>query len=160
MIVHCGTVWGRRGGSYLYAIFTTDHAYIGETGNMPTARWGSHLGKTDSSFMEKLKKELEYHELPVYEDDIVYIGLHCKVIDDEIESKRKFARLAIEDEIHKQFMLNTNSFGSFKKLLSRPTKRSARITLNFDVESFAKYATKVIIEEYNKYDINLISSTM
>lgn len=125
---------------------------------MPAARWGSHLGKTDSSFMEKLKKELEFLERPIYDDDIVYIGLHCKVIDDEVENKRKFARLAIEDEIHKQFMLNTNSFGSFKKLLSRPTKRSARISLSFDVESFAKYATQVLIEEYKKYEGFYIAS--
>lgn len=151
MIAHCGTVWGTRGTSYLYAIFTTDHAYIGETGNLPTARWGSHLSKADSSFSEKLRKELESSSADAYEGEFVYIGIQCKVIDLEDERKRKFARQAIEDEIHRQFFLNGNSFGSTKKLLSTSIKRSPRITFSFDVESFAKYAIHKIIEEYRNY---------
>lgn len=151
MIAHCGTVWGVRGSSYLYAIFTSNHAYIGETGNLPTARWGSHLSKADSSFAEKLRKELDASDALPYDGEFVYIGIHCKVIDMEDERKRKFARLAIEDEIHRQFFLNGNHFGATKKLLSTSTKRSSRITFGFDVESFAKYAIHKIIEEYTKY---------
>ncbi|MFU8291157.1 GIY-YIG nuclease family protein [Pseudomonas aeruginosa] len=151
MIEHCGTVWGFRGCSYLYAIFSADHAYIGETGNLPAARWGSHLSKADSSFAEKLKIELEASSSQPYEKEFVYIGLYCKVIDLEEESKRKFARLAIEDELHRQFYLNENSFGSPKKLLSRSSQRSSRLSFGFDVESFAKYAIHTIIGEYKKY---------
>lgn len=151
MIAHCGTVWGTRGSSYLYAILTSSHAYIGETGNLPTARWGSHLSKADSSFCEKLRKELEATDRATYDGEFVYIGIQCKVIDLEDKAKRKFARQAIEDEIHRQFILNENHFGSPKKLLSTSIKRSPRIRLGFDIESFAKYAISKIIEEYNKY---------
>nr|WP_298146418.1 GIY-YIG nuclease family protein [uncultured Pseudomonas sp.] len=151
MIYHCGTVWGFRNCSYLYAIFTSNHAYIGETGNLPTSRWGSHLSKADSSFYEKLRRELETTECSPYGGEFVYIGLHCEVIDREDERKRKFARLAIEDEIHRLFYLNENSFGEPKKLLSRSVKRSPRISLSFDVESFAEHAINTVIEEYQKY---------
>lgn len=151
MITHCGTVWGTRGASYLYAILTSNHAYIGETGNLPTGRWGSHLSKADSSFCEKLRKELEALDAPTYDGEFVYIGIQCKVIDLEEKPKRKFARQAIEDEIHRQFILNENHFGSTKKLLSTSIKRSPRIGFGFDIESFAKYAIQKIIEEYQKY---------
>lgn len=151
LITHCGTVWGARGCSYLYVIFTAEHAYIGETGNLPTSRWGSHLSKADSSFAEKLRKELEESSLPEYEGDFVYIGLYCGVIDEEDELKRKYARTAIEEAIHREYILNGNSFGGAKKVLSRPTKRSARITLGFDVDSYAKHAIATLIKEYKKY---------
>ncbi|QUE77472.1 hypothetical protein [Stutzerimonas stutzeri] len=151
MIYHCGTVWGFRNCSYLYAIFTSDHAYIGETGILPTSRWGSHLSKADSSFSEKLRKEFSATNCSPYDGEFVYIGLHCEVIDREDERKRKFARLAIEDEIHRLFHLNENSFGQPKKLLSRSTKRSPRISFGFDVESFAEHAIRTVIDEYQKY---------
>jgi hypothetical protein len=151
LITHCGTVWGTRGCSYLYMIFTADHAYIGETGNLPTSRWGSHLSRADSSFAEKLRRDLEGSAHPDYDGDFVYIGLHCGVIDEEDELKRKYARTAIEEAIHREYILNGNSFGGIKKVLSRPTKRSARITLGFDVDSYAKHAIATLIKEYKKY---------
>jgi len=150
VITHCGTLWGSKGCSYLYAIFTSDYAYIGETGNLPASRWGSHLSKADSSFAEKLRKELDNAGLPPYEGEFVYIGLYCKVIDLEDENKRKFARLAIEDAIHREFYLNENAFGTSKRLLSRSSKRSARMSFGFDVESFAKLAIAKIIAEYSR----------
>lgn len=151
MITHCGTVWGATGCSYLYAIFTLEYAYIGETGNLPTARWGSHLSKADSSFLEKLRKELESCNSPPYQGDFLYIGLHCEDIDNEDEEKRKYARLAIEDAIHREFYLNQTSFWPAKKLLSTSSKRSTRISLSFNVEDFAKKAIDKIIFEYSKY---------
>ncbi|WBU40396.1 MULTISPECIES: hypothetical protein [Marinobacter] len=119
---------------------------------MPAARWGSHLSKAESSFLRKLQNDLEVPGSGYeYQGEIVYIGLHCECVDVEDADKQKFARLAIEDEIHRQFYLNHNAFGASKKLLSRATKRSARIKLSFDVESFAKYAISLLIEEYEKY---------
>lgn len=150
MITHCGTVWGSRGCSYLYAIFTSDYAYIGETGNIPTSRWGSHLSKADSSFAEKLRKELENSGLPPYDGDFIYIGLHCGVIDLEDPDKQKFARQAIEHAIHREFTLNKNAFGNNKKLLSRSSEKSTRISYGFDIDSFAKLAINKIINEYSK----------
>lgn len=151
LIAHCGTVWGCRGRSYLYMILTSDHAYIGETGNLPTSRWGSHLSKADSSFSEKLRIELENTESPEYDDDFIYIGLYCGVIEEEEMEKRKYARVAIEEAIHREYLLNGNRFGGLKKLLSRPSTRSLRIKLGFDVDSYAKHAIELLIEEYNKY---------
>lgn len=148
MIEHCGTVWGLRGRSYLYAIFTSNYAYIGETGNMPAARWGSHLSTADSSFAEKLKNELNLHHLPAYEGEFLYIGLYCEIADREEVAKRRFARRAIEEAIHREFLLNANEFGAPKKLLSTATGISDRIILGFDVDSFAKYAFKKIVDEF------------
>lgn len=151
LITHCGTVWGSRGRSYLYMILTTDHAYIGETGNLPTSRWGSHLSKANSSFSEKLRIELENTSCPDYDEDFVYIGLYCGVIEEEEDEKRKYARVAIEEAIHREYLLNGNRFGGIKKLLSRPSSRSLRITLGFDVDSYAKHAIELLVGEYSRY---------
>jgi hypothetical protein len=132
-------------------ILTSDHVYIGETGNLPTSRWGSHLSKADSSFAEKLRIALEQANSPEYDDDFVYIGLYCGVIEEEETEKRKYARLAIEEAIHREYVLNGNRFGGLKILLSRPSTRSLRIKLGFDVDSYAKHAIELLIKEYIKY---------
>ena len=151
VVEHCGTVWGIRGQSYLYMIFTSDHVYIGETGNMPTSRWGSHLSKADSSFSEKLRKLLESEKQPNYDGEFLYIGIYCGVIDEEQDEKRKYARLAIEEAVHREYALNGNGFGGIKQILSTPSKRTVRVTLGFDVESYAKHAIATLIKEYKRY---------
>lgn len=157
MITHCGSVWGATSSSYLYIILTDDFAYIGETGNLPTARWGMHLSKTKSSFKEKLSKKHEALGLPPFNGEFLYVGLFCEDIDRENENLRKFARLALEDAIHQEFVLRQNSFWPPKELLSTSTKKSSsRITFNFDVSSFAKAAVAKMISEYTRY-ITIVS---
>lgn len=157
MITHCGSVWGSTSSSYLYVILTNDFAYIGETGNLPTARWGMHLSKTKSSFKEKLSKKHEALGLPPFNGEFLYVGLFCEDIDRENENMRKFARLALEDAIHQEFVLRQNSFWPPKELLSTSTKKSSsRITFNFDVPSFAKAAVAKMANEYSRY-ITIIS---
>lgn len=157
MISHCGSVWGTTSSSYLYIILTNDFAYIGETGNLPTARWGMHLSRTKSSFKEKLLKKHETLGLPPFDGDFLYVGLFCEDIDKENENMRKFARLALEDAIHQEFVLRQNSFWPPKELLSTSSKKSsARITFNFDVTNFAKAAVEKMVSEYSRY-ITLVS---
>lgn len=152
MITHCGSIWGATSSSYLYVILTNDFAYIGETGNLPTARWGMHLSKTKSSFKEKLLRKHELLGLPPFNGEFLYVGLFCEDIDRENENLRKFARLALEDAIHQEFVLRQNSFWPPKQLLSTTTKKSSsRITFNFDVPSFAKAAVTKMIAEYTRY---------
>jgi hypothetical protein len=157
VISHCGSVWGSTSSSYLYIILTNDFAYIGETGNLPTARWGMHLSKTKSSFKEKLLRKHETLGLPPFDGEFLYVGLFCEDIDKENENMRKFARLALEDAIHQEFVLRQNSFWPPKELLSTSTKKSsARITFNFDIASFAKVAVAKMVSEYSRY-ISLVS---
>lgn len=157
MITHCGSVWGTTSSSYLYVILTNDFAYIGETGNLPTARWGMHLSKGKSSFRQKLIEKHEALGLPPFSGEFLYVGLFCEDIDKENENMRKFARLALEDAIHQEFVLRQNSFWPPKELLSTSTKKSSsRITFNFDVSSFAKAAVSKMIIEYARY-ITLVS---
>lgn len=152
MITHCGSVWGATSSSYLYVILTNDFAYIGETGNLPTARWGMHLSKTKSSFKEKLLRKHELLGLPPFNGEFLYVGLFCEDIDKENENLRKFARLALEDAIHQEFVLRQNSFWPPKELLSTSTKKSSsRITFNFDVSTFARAAVTKMISEYARY---------
>lgn len=156
MITHCGSVWGSTSSSYLYVILTNDFAYIGETGNLPTARWGMHLSKSNSSFKEKLSKKHESLGLPPFNGEFLYVGLFCEDIDKENESKRKFARLALENAIHQEFLLRQNSFWPPKELLSTSTRGSSRITFDFDVSAFAKEAVAKMVSEYSRY-ITLVS---
>lgn len=149
MISHCGTVRGKRGCSYIYVIFTSEHAYIGETGNLPPARWGSHLGSSKSSFWHKISHKANESGIPEYEGDFLYIGIHCEVIDLEPQERQKFARLAIEDAIHTEYLMNKNFFGSEKHLLST-SKPITRHKFGFDVDSFAKAAIDLIHDEYTK----------
>lgn len=150
MISHCGTVWGATDKSYIYAIFAKDFAYIGETGSLPTKRWGSHLTHADSAFAEKLDTVLKGYGLPPYKGEFVYIGICCSVIELEDENKRKFARLAIEDELHREFLVNKNAFGSPKALLSRSADPSSRVSFKNDIKSFAKNAMDIIIKQYQQ----------
>lgn len=158
MITHCGSVWGSTSSSYLYVILTNDFAYIGETGNLPTARWGMHLSKSSSSFKEKLLKKHEDLGLPPFNGEFLYVGLFCEDIDRENENMRKFARLALENAIHQEFLLRQNSFWPPKELLSTSSKRSSRITFNFDVPAFAKAAVSKMVIEYSRY-ITMVSRT-
>jgi len=156
VISHCGSVWGSTSSSYLYVILTNDFAYIGETGNLPTARWGMHLSKSNSSFKEKLRIKHEALNLPPFDGEFLYIGIYCEDIDKESESKRKFARLALENAIHQEFALRQNAFWPPKELLSTCTRRSSRITVNFDVVAFAKAAVSKMVSEYSRY-VTLVS---
>lgn len=158
MITHCGSVWGSTSSSYLYVILTDEFAYIGETGNLPPARWGMHLSKSNSSFKEKLRRQLEFLGLPPFDGEFLYIGLFCEDIDKEIESKRKFSRLALENAIHQQFILNGNLFWPPKQLLSRSSRSSSRIIVNFDVNAFAKAAVSKMANEYARYVTQLSRS--
>lgn len=151
LITHCGTVWGARRSSYLYVVFTDNYVYIGETRNMPASRWGSHLSKANSSFSYKIDQDLASFGNEPYDGDFIYIGLHCAVIDEEQEGKRKYARTAIEDAIHREYFLNENCFDHTRKLLSRPSRRSERVSLGFDVESYAKHAFSLIVDEYKAF---------
>lgn len=156
MIKHCGSVWGLRGSSYIYVIFTDNYAYIGETGELPPQRWGSHLSKANSSFSDKLNSTLKKKGEDEYDGIFLYVGLYCEVIDREDLSKRKFARKAIEHEIHRKFISNLNKFGQRRHLLSTSSAISSRINLGFDVESFADRAMEIIVEKYNEslHEIN------
>lgn len=150
MINHCGTVRGRRDCSYIYMIFTTEHVYIGETGNIPPARWGNHLGSSRSSFLQKINNQPHTEEQASYSGEFIYIGIHCEVIDQEPKERQKIARLAIEDAIHTEYLLNKNQFGGNKTLLST-SKSVTRHRFGFDVESFAKAAIDLIFKEYQKF---------
>lgn len=146
MISLCGTVWGRRYGSFLYAIFSDEHVYFGETGDMPSARWGQHLGHADSSFAEKLQTSLNGQ--PAYKGDIVFIGIYCDVIDEIEDSRRRIARRAVEEELHRQFLLNKNSLPTERELLSTPPPAPIRQKFPFPVEAIAKQAFELIVSQY------------
>lgn len=150
MIKHCGTVWGLRGSSYIYVILTDSYAYIGETGEIPPQRWGSHLSKANSSFHQKLESKLKKSNLEEYDGIFLYIGLYCEIIDREDAQKRKFARCAIEHELHEKFVLNQNYFGQTRELLSTSKPISPRIKLGFDIESFADRALDILAEKYKE----------
>ena len=129
-----------------YAIVSDEHVYFGETGDVPPARWGAHLGSARSSFSEKLQTKDDGFYL--YTSDVVFIGLYCQVIDGIEESRRKVARRAIEEELHRQFLLNKNALPSPKTLLSTPPPPAVRHYFPFNVESVAEQAFRLVVEEY------------
>jgi hypothetical protein len=149
MISVCGTVWGRRHGSFLYAIFSDEYAYFGETGDVPAARWGQHLGSAESSFADKLRCVQD--EQINSDGNVVFIGLYCEVVDEIEKSRRRIARRAIEEELHRQFLLNKNLFPTPKLLLSTPPPPSVRHRFPFRVEAVAEEAFKLIVVEYKKW---------
>lgn len=148
MISHCGTVWGLRASSYIYAIFTDHFAYIGETGELPPQRWGSHLSKANSSFSQKLSSKLKSFGHEDYDGIFLYIGLHCDIVDQENEDKRKFARCALEHAIHEKFSASQNKFGEQRLLLSSSRPISPRINLGFNVEAIAQQIIDLLSEKY------------
>lgn len=146
MIAFSGAVWGRRGGSYLYAIFHRDCVYFGETGDVPAGRWGQHLGSSDSAFFEKYRIEgFEDHQEG---HDVVFLGLHCADVDQLEPSKRKIARRAIEEELHRQFLLNKNRLPRSLQLLSSPPPPAVRHRFPFKVDQLAIQAFDLILKEY------------
>lgn len=149
MISLCGTVWGQRYGSYLYAIISDEHIYFGETGDIPPARWGAHLGCAGSSFAEKLRIEFSGHTLSTGE--IVFIGLYCDMVDEIEDSKRKIARRAIEEELHRQFLLKKNTLPVPKILLSTPPPPVVRHRFPFNVEIVAEKAFDLVVKEYKAW---------
>jgi hypothetical protein len=146
MISICGTVWGRRQGSFLYAVFSGEHVYFGETGDVPPARWGQHLAGAESSFAAKLRRVDDQQS----ESDAVvfFVGLYCDAVDTIEKNKRKIARRAIEEELHRQFLLNKNLLPAPKILLSTPPPPVVRHRFPFDVEQMAAQAYKSIVAEY------------
>jgi len=146
MISVCGTVWGKRYGSYLYAIFSDDYVYFGETGDVPSARWGQHLGHANSSFTEKLAIARE--GMPEYEGEVFFVGLHCLAVDTIEPSKRKIARRAIEEELHRQFLLNRNLIPGDKLILSTPPSAPVRQKFPFVPEKVAEEAFRLILKQY------------
>lgn len=149
MISVCGTVWGRRHSSFLYAIFSDEYVYFGETGDMPAARWGQHLGVVDSSFAEKLRNV--EGQLQPDDGEVVFIGLYCQIVDEIEASRRKIARRAIEEELHRQFLLNKNLLPSRKTLLSSAPPPVVRHQFPFNVESVAEEAFRLIVCEYKSW---------
>lgn len=146
MITFSGAVWGRRGGSYLYAIFHRDYVYFGETGDVPTGRWGQHLGTSDSAFFEKYSMA-DLHDIDE-EHDVVFLGLHCEDVDQLEPSKRKIARRAIEEELHRQFLLNKNKLPKTFELLSSPPPPAVRHRFPFKIDQVAVQAFEIILQEY------------
>jgi hypothetical protein len=149
MISVCGTVWGRRHGSFVYAIFADEYVYFGETGDTPPGRWGQHLGTTESSLFGKLLAENE--ELEFNDRDLFFVGLYCGVVDEIEQSRRKIARRAIEEALHRQYLLNKNLLPAPLVLLSTPPPPAVRHRFPFKVEEIAEEAFGLILNQYTSW---------
>lgn len=147
MTTFCGTVWGQLETSHIYAVFKGPYIYIGETSNVPPARWGSHLvSKTD--FMAKLIKVD-----PVVARDnspVFFVGIHLNVADNEPKVNRPFARKAIEAELHQLFELDTSRVSPATTVLSSACS-PARHRFGFDKRAVAKEIYELIGKKYQRW---------
>lgn len=144
MMYISGIISGAFRCSYIYLISYGRYIYIGETGNHPVLRWGSHLSK-NGSFINKLDRG---NESLLTDDDIFFISVRCSEIECESIYKRKIARRAIEAELHRKYLLNPGVFGHESTLISNPPGDPVRHNFSFDPSDMAKKIYQNISDSY------------
>jgi hypothetical protein len=143
-----GILTGGINYSYIYLINYDRYIYIGETGNHPALRWGSHLTK-NGSFISNLNK-LEGISIR-NDEDIFFISIRCNEVEKENIYKRRIARRAIEAELHRSYVLDPRVFGPDSKLISSPPQDPTRQVFSFDPCSIAKEIYEIITQRYEKW---------
>ncbi|WP_462171613.1 hypothetical protein [Pseudoalteromonas xiamenensis] len=123
-----GFISSLRYKSHLYIIIHNDFLYIGETGSHPAIRWGRHIVK-GGTFYENLKY---FHDEEIQQDkDIFFCCYELSIVDKEIKSKRRLARMAVETELHKLVCLQPDKFGFESFLTSRYEEYPVRHSFGF-----------------------------
>jgi hypothetical protein len=145
MISFSGKVWGLRRSSYVYAVVQGSYVYFGETGEVPPGRWGQHLG-AGGTFARKLVTEDD--EGTIADQQIVFIGIRCLVVDNEKPAYQKIARRAIEEELHRQFNLNSGALGEDLTLVSQPPPPAVRRQWTFEPREVARQIYVMLVDEY------------
>jgi hypothetical protein len=145
MISPAGIVWGVSGASYIYAILNGSALYVGETGDLPPKRWGQHLS-SGGTYSEKADNAGIILSGPI---DTVFIAVRCHDIDNENAQYRKLARRAVEEEVHRQFLLDSRPFGDDFRLLSLAPSPPIRFRWSFDTVSVAKDIYAHVVSEYS-----------
>ncbi len=144
MIEAAGKVWGRANASYLYVIVYESHLYIGETGELPPKRWGQHLSSGGTLRGKTVNAGLS---LPGT-TDILFIGVRCTAIDSVDILKRRLARRAIEEELHRQFSLDSWLLGKEYNILSQAPSPPVRFAWAFDLSDVAMQIRTHVIKEF------------
>lgn len=147
MISRGGMVWGIAEASYIYAILNGSALYVGETGDLPPKRWGQHLAG-GGTFSEKAIAAGICLTGPI---ETLFIAIRCHDIDGENAQYRKLARRAVEEEVHRQFLLDSRPFGETFRLLSLPPSPPIRYQWSFDTVAVAKEIYAHVISEYAKW---------
>jgi hypothetical protein len=149
MTALAGTVWGDLRTSHLYAIFKGEYVYFGETGNMPPARWKSHM-TSDTDFVGKLKA-VDPAELAKQGSPLFFVGVCISMADLEPTTKQKIARRAIEAELHRRFALDATPVLPASKLLSSSPAAPVGHTFSFDKVGVATAVYSLIADEYQRW---------
>ncbi len=147
MISHGGMVWGISEASYIYAILNGSALYVGETGDLPPKRWGQHLAG-GGTFSEKATAAGIRLTGPV---ETLFIAIRCHDIDSENAQYRKLARRAVEEEVHRQFLLDSRPFGEAFTLLSIPPSPPIRFNWSFDTATVAREIYAQVVAEYTRW---------
>jgi hypothetical protein len=144
MISPAGTVWGVARASYIYAIVNGATLYIGETGDLPPKRWGQHL-QAGGTYIGKASAAGVSITGP---DDVLFLAVRCRDLDLESPPYRKLARRAVEEEVHRQFLLDNRALGDEFQLLSLAPSPPIRYNWAFNVVEVAKEIHAHFITEW------------
>jgi len=143
-----GFIVSFRHKSHVYVIVHNDFLYIGQTGSHPAIRWGSHLSST-GSFTKNLKY---FHDEEIVKDKDIFFGCYeLPIVDQEVESKRRLARMAVETELHKLICLQPRKLGFDSFLTSTCEEYPIRHTFNFSPEKVASVIFSRVVSDFCKW---------
>jgi len=145
MITPAGMIWGPRKASYVYAVVQGESIYFGETGDLPARRWGQHLG-VGGTFTSALGIEGF-----ATSDEVLFVGVRCTAVDGEMEAYRKLARRAVEEELHRQFFLDSGAFGEELSVVSNAPSAPVRVAWSFDPRAAAIEAYRIVVNDFKRW---------
>ncbi|MGT2457646.1 hypothetical protein ACU4GI_47790 [Cupriavidus basilensis] len=147
MTTLAGVVWGIEGASYVYAIVVRESIYFGETGDLPPKRWGGHLAD-GGTLRQKLRLfDLESEKPSPY----FFAAVHCAAIEHVDPRLRKLARRAVEEELHRRFLLDRAALYPVQVLLSSMPPSPIRLTFSFDARTIAGEAYNLICDSFRAW---------
>lgn len=143
-----GIVWGKESASYVYAIIVREGVYFGETGDLPPKRWGGHLAGDGT-----LKQKLRLFDIDVDTEppSFFFVAVHCDAIAQVDQRFRKLARRAVEEELHRRFLLNSSALFPAEVLLSSMPPSPIRLNFPFDPRAVASEAYRVICDNFQAW---------
>lgn len=145
MISLAGHISGFRNGSYVYLIAQGACLYFGETGDLPPKRWGQHLA-SNGTFFKLLNKIPE-----TLDQEMLFIGVRCLDVDKVLPLRRKLARRAIEEELHRRFFLDSQAFGCEFSMVSTPPAPPVRFAWPFEPSTVAQEIFSLFVIEYKNW---------
>lgn len=148
MTTLAGIVWGKESASYVYAIVVREGVYFGETGDLPPKRWGGHLAG-DGTLRQKLR--LFGVDVGTEPPSFFFVAVHCDAIARVDQRFRKLARRAVEEELHRRFLLNSSALFPAEVLLSSMPPSPIRLNFPFDPRAVASEAYRLICDNFQAW---------